>query len=489
ELTLVNDRFGGLPLYWARSASGIAIASGVRGVLIAPGVGRTPDVEALREAVTFGGFRLGTRTNVLGVQMLPGGSKLTVRSQRRQRRRYWTFKDIPPREAGPRPELLEEARELWERSIRIRLDDCDRPGQTLSGGLDSRAILAEAAPRVPNWVAITYGIEGCDDARFAERAARAMNVRWRFGDLYGGPDDWLSSRSRHVQSTDGLIALGDLMHVDSIQMQRKEMHVHYSGYIGDAVCGPTFTEIETANDLYASIPYYGTGLGMDGEAAHERILQMVSELGGAPVRYAVFENKLPQSTNRWTASWRPWLRVRKPFLDYQLFDFWQGLPVSLRRDEKLYERFLLASYPQVFAKIPNHKTGCTVLTPPWRHQLNRGARFMSRGLRRAIGLPAPSRSYHDDLGHSTPPIRAAIEDVLLGSGSLCCEVLGRDAVHEIVRAWFDRGRAPAQVIGALYVFESYHKELSIELRSARIRARADANSEAQKRAAPGSVPP
>jgi asparagine synthase (glutamine-hydrolysing) len=63
-LRIVNDRFGGLPVYWSQTADGFAFAAGVRGVLMAPGVAADPDREALREALTFGGFRLGDRTNV-----------------------------------------------------------------------------------------------------------------------------------------------------------------------------------------------------------------------------------------------------------------------------------------------------------------------------------------------------------------------------------------------------------------------------------------
>lgn len=455
-LTLANDRFGGLPLYWAQSREGIAIAGGVRGVLVAPGVEAKPDPEALREAITFGGFRLGDRTNVAGVQMVPGGTVLIVREGTVEARRYWRYGQIPPRAPEPRTRLLEEAGALWERAIRRRLDSCERPGQTLSGGLDSRAILAEAAPGARSWAAITYGIPGCDDARLAERAARAVGARWRFLDLYRNrPEDWLTARSRHIQRTDGLIDLGDLMHVDTIEVQAEEMHVHFSGYVGDAVCGPTFSDIETVDDLYRTLPFYGTGLGMSGTEAHQRVLHMVDALEGAHLRYVVYENKLPQSTNRWTAAWRPWIRVRKPFLDYELFDFWQGLPTCVRREERLYERLLLARYPKLFARIPNQRTGVPVLAPDWRRQLRRTARFALRKLR----ISTAARRYRDDRGHSGGEIRARIEETILGHGALCCEILDRRKVKDLVRAWFDHGRAPEQVIGALYVYESYHRDL------------------------------
>jgi hypothetical protein len=280
--------------------------------------------------------------------------------------------------------------------------------------------------------------------------------------LYDRGEDWLTTRTRHVQRTDGLIALGDLMHVEMVGPQSEEMHVHLSGYIGDAVCGPTFSDIETVHDLYRTLPYYGTELGMSGAEAHERLEQMVCALDGAHPRWAVYENKLPQSTNRWTASWRPWLRVRKPFLDYALVDFWLGLPSGLRREDKLYERMLLHRYPLLFRAIPHQKTGVPILTPEWRRQATRAVRF---GLRK-IGLSKASRQYHDDRGHSDRGIRNRIEGAVLGQNALCCEILERRKVTEILRTWFESGRAPDQVVGALYVYEIYHQGLGARLRAA-----------------------
>jgi hypothetical protein len=251
------------------------------------------------------------------------------------------------------------------------------------------------------------------------------------------------------------------MHVETVSVQAEEMHVHLSGYIGDAVCGPTFLDIETVDDLYRTLPYYGTGLGMSGAEAHERILQLVRNLDGAHARYAVYENKLPQSTNRWTASWRPWIRVRKPFLDYEVFDFWQGLPTRIRGEERLYERFLLARYPSLFRRIPHQKTGVPVLSPKWRRQLTRTVRFALRKTK----ISKSPRQYHDDLGHSGGGIRERIEETILGNASLCCEILDRPRVSDLVRAWFQHGSAPDQVIGALYVYERYHRDLAAHLRA------------------------
>ena len=88
----------------------------------------------------------------------------------------------------------------------------------------------------------------------------------------------------------------------------------------------------------------------------------------------------------------------------------------------------------------------------------------------SIGVPvtASRRSYHpDDVYWRHSEARAHIEDAILQRGSLSCEVFGREAVTAVVRDWFDRLQGATQVIGALYVFETYHRDLGATLNAAR----------------------
>lgn len=475
-LAVANDRFGGLPMYWASSAAGVAFGGGVRGVLMAPGVPCAPDTEALREAMTFGGYRLGTRTNLEAVRMVPGGSLMTIRQGQCHIRRYWSWRDVPATAGGKSRELVEEMQRLWRSAIARRLAGASRFGQTLSGGLDSRAILAEAAPRAHGWTAITYGVPGCDDAKYAERAARAVGATWRFYPLYSGTDpDWLERRTGFIQQTDGLIELGDLMHLEALDLQRSCFDVHLSGYVGDAVSGPTFAGILTHTDAMHSLPCYETSLGLPCDAALARVAEHAEALDGASIRFLPFEHKLPQSTNRWTAAWRPWLRVRKPFLDHAFFDFCQGLPTSVRMSGRLHERWLRQSYPACFKSIPNQRTGVPVLTPRWQYQLARVRRRAAAVGRRAVPggwRPAARvRAYHDnDRVWREGRYVDRIVEPILRPGSLVCEILGRRAVTDLLKNWRATAAVPAQVVGALYVYEMYHRDLSATLARGRLGA-------------------
>jgi len=475
-LTVVNDRFGGLPLYVGESREGVAVAGGVRGVLMAPGMNASPDPDALREAMTFGGYCLGDRTNVAGVKMVPGASIVSITGSRVQQRRYWTWNDIPPPAVRDVREAVEHLAPLWRAAIGRRMRGPGRFGQTLSGGLDSRAILAEVPPR--SWTAITYGVPGCDDARYAERAAQAVGARWIFHELYSGANpDWLDRRGAFIGQTDGLMQLGDLMHLEALDLQRASFDVHLSGYVGDAVSGPTFGNVTTAAAALVACPYYETSLGLGWVAALARIETAMSSLGGAAARFVLFEHKLPQATNRWPTAWRPWLRVRKPFLDYAFFDFCQGLPSEIRVAGRLHERWLRSTYPACFAAIPNHKTGAPAFAPAWRVQLARAWRVGGRTLLPMLPRPwrpAPRiRAYHDDdRVWRQPAFVGRIVETITAPGSLCCEILGREAVTRLLGEWRASARAPAQVIGALYVYEQYHRELPAGLaRTARLASR------------------
>jgi hypothetical protein len=62
-----------------------------------------------------------------------------------------------------------------------------------------------------------------------------------------------------------------------------------------------------------------------------------------------------------------------------------------------------------------------------------------------------------------PPFRDRIEGTILRRDSLAAATFGRDALTAAVRDFFDRGHGPVQFIGALYTFETYHRDLPAHL--------------------------
>jgi len=469
-LLLLNDRFGALSLYTASSAAGVVFAGGVRGVLMAPGIACEPDLEAIREAVTFGGFRLGSRTNIRGITMVPPSSGVMLSPRTIELRRYWTWSALPQPDGTDRSTLLEETREGWRRAIARRLDGAAAPGLALSGGLDSRAILAEAHSQGQRLAALTYGVPESDDVTIARRAAGAADAPWTLYPLYSA--GWLERRAGRIQQTDGLVDLVDLMHAEPLEQMPQVFDTYLSGYIGDAVTGSTLFSIQNAADLVASMPYYGGTLGLSYESALARAEDILARTPG-PARFAPYEHKLVQSTNRITDAARPFVTVRRPFVDYAFFEIAQRVPAAWRNDHAWHEQWLRSTYPRFYARIPNQRTAVPVQSSRLRWQLTRTARF---GWRRALSLlrarglavTVPQRHFHPDESYwSVPEARRVIEETILRSGSLSCEAFGREAVRSTLKQFFDERSVAVQVVGAMFVFEHYHRALALFLADAR----------------------
>jgi len=469
-LQLFNDRFGALPLYVGESSHGLAFAGGVRGVLMAPGIDNRPDVEAIKEAVTFGGYRLGARTNVRGVRMVPPATVVSLSSGAMSMQRYWTWSELRDGDAANREVLLNEVREAWSAAISQRLEGARTPGLMLSGGLDSRAILAEAARQKRAMAAITYGTPQSDDVTIAARAARTAGAHWELYPLY--TDGWLERRTRRIVETDGLMDLVDLMHTEVFDTMPSRFDVYLSGYIGDAVAGSSLYAVNSAEDLVRAMPYYGGDLGLSYADALDAAETMIAATPGPP-RYALYEQKFPQSTSRVTAAARPYVTVRRPFVDYRFFDAVQRVPAQWRADHAFREQWLVSTYPEFFARIPNQRTGVPPGSSRVRWHVTRAVRF---GWRRALAAAARAgapvtiadRSYHpDERFWSQPADRAAIESTILRNDSISGDVFGRDRLRAVLTRFFDDGDAPVQVVGALYVFERYHQTLGAFLAGAR----------------------
>jgi asparagine synthase (glutamine-hydrolysing) len=177
---LVRDPMGIKPLYWTvlRDTDGggevVLFASELRALLATGAVARSLDPAAVASFL-WQGFVVGPNTIVKGVQLLPGGTVLTLGPNARTLRRYW---DLPPsggRPAGPR-ELGDALRE----SVRMQLVSDVPLGVFLSGGIDSSAVAALASEARPDGLhTFTVGFDSAahDESAHAERVASAIGSR------------------------------------------------------------------------------------------------------------------------------------------------------------------------------------------------------------------------------------------------------------------------------------------------------------------------
>lgn len=182
ELVLARDRYGIKPLYFCRQGSSFLFASEQKALLAHRGFQRRRiDFEALLEYFTFQNFFNG-RTLLEGVSLFPAGhlARLSVdRDNGEPRlRQFWDYHFAEPERPARDEEYLEELDRLFSQAVRRQLISDVEVGAYLSGGLDSGAIAQAAAEKRPFMKTFTCGFDlssanglelGCDERVKAER--------------------------------------------------------------------------------------------------------------------------------------------------------------------------------------------------------------------------------------------------------------------------------------------------------------------------------
>jgi asparagine synthase (glutamine-hydrolysing) len=145
-LLLCRDRFGEKPLFWTRWRDGVAFASEVKQLARFPGVDLRLDLHRAAAYLATGRPYDGASSWFAGVEQLAPGAWMWIDASGTRTRPYFDLEaavhdvDVPPTAAGCVERFAEELKE----SVRVRLRSDVPVGTSLSAGVDSSAVLAEA---------------------------------------------------------------------------------------------------------------------------------------------------------------------------------------------------------------------------------------------------------------------------------------------------------------------------------------------------------
>jgi len=186
ELVLARDRYGIKPLYWGRFGESFIFASEIKAILGVTGIPRAVDREGLLEYFTFQNF-FTPRTLFKGVSLLPAGHLLRVRAGAGAvpaSRQWWDFCFEEPTQPASEEEYAEELDRLFRQAVRRQLVSDVEVGSYLSGGMDSGSITAMAARDLPNLKTFTCGFDlhsaSGMELQYDEReAAEFMSYKFR----------------------------------------------------------------------------------------------------------------------------------------------------------------------------------------------------------------------------------------------------------------------------------------------------------------------
>ncbi|WP_136601122.1 asparagine synthase-related protein [Salinigranum halophilum] len=184
---LLTDRLGTRPLYYARPTSQtVVFSTSIQSLPMYPGVDAAFHTAAVAEYLTTGSVR-GIKTPFVGVEAFPPSSVTTVEldAGMTRSRRYWQPRFDPT--DRPFSYFVDEFVDRFQAALRDRLGPGVRYGLLLSGGSDSRAILAALDDDVD---VCTYHVTGwrSRETRTTERVAavagRPYELLCRDGDTH-----------------------------------------------------------------------------------------------------------------------------------------------------------------------------------------------------------------------------------------------------------------------------------------------------------------
>ena len=167
---LARDRFGIKPLYTTRVGSTFLFASEIKSFLQHPDFRPELSSEHLLEYFTFQNvFTDGTLFR--GVTLLPSGQTLTISLDGEPvRRTYWDFEFAEEEGGASDEEYAEELGRLFAQAVERQLVSDVPVGAFLSGGMDSGSITAVAARALPHLSTFTGG--------FDLTSASGMELAW-----------------------------------------------------------------------------------------------------------------------------------------------------------------------------------------------------------------------------------------------------------------------------------------------------------------------
>lgn len=179
QLVAIVDRLASRPIFYYQDSEYLILSSDIRAILGVPGVDCSVDLESLAQFVRIQTV-LGDRTLYREIRVLLPATMLRASSRNPGIRieRYWSLQPLDPFENEE--EAIRGVQAAFLKAGERIARGTHLGGILLSGGLDSRLVLAIVESNVKALEAFTFGPEVTDEGQVAQSVARSAHVPWRF---------------------------------------------------------------------------------------------------------------------------------------------------------------------------------------------------------------------------------------------------------------------------------------------------------------------
>jgi len=427
KLHLLSDRHGLRPLFWASYGSKFMWASEVKAFLVLPKFEPVLNPQALEEFLGIG-YLIKAHTWFKGIQRLAPATHLTYDLQDGSVKecRYWWWDRISPHpERVDEREAAEELGRRFTRAVELRSGAEDRVGIVLSGGLDSRAILAAMPERRLPISALTFGMAGSPDLRIARRVADLKGACHHIHAITA--ENWIAPRIEAVWWTDGLLNLLHMHGIEHLNDIKILFDVSLNGVGGGGLVGGV--HLFAPEDFFA---YTRHILGLDADR-HPTLFESLREefvRTGSAHSFCINHRIRSFSLHGPRTGTFKGVEYRLQFLDNGFQEMLYGLPLCLKMHNRIYRQMLLKAFPDYYRHIPWQSTGVPIAWPMWAIKASQAVQKVRRRIR---PRSSESRNYTNyPTWIRCEPARSLFEALLLNSQALYPQYLSRSRV---VHAW------------------------------------------------------
>ena len=311
--TLFNDRYGMHRVYVHESREAFYFAAEAKAILAVRPELRRIDPQALGEFVGCGCV-LENRTLFESIRVLPPASSWVFQDGTlRGKASYFQPKEWEDQERLDLESYYQELRDVFARNLPRYFDGEERVGLSLTGGLDSRMILAWHQAPANTLPCYTFGgpYRDCQDVVVSREVARACHQSYEVIPL-GAKflSNFAHYAERAVYLADGCVRVNRSADLYVNELARQIAPVRMTGNYGSEVLRwvPAFKPGRTAPGWFSQefLPSVQAASG-----TYDRVLQ------GHPVSFAVFR-QAPWHHNGLLALEQTQLSIRTPYLDNDL---------------------------------------------------------------------------------------------------------------------------------------------------------------------------
>ena len=172
SLSLIADKCAIRPLYFWINDELIVFASALRILEACPLVPKKMDLRGVTEIVALGST-LNGRTPYVGVCRMTPGQMVTISKDNVIDETYWRWDQV---RTSPEPEAnrLEAVHDAFQKAVECRLGDDRSTSAFLSGGLDSRLVVASLRERGTEVHSVNFALSGTQDQCLGDEFAKQV---------------------------------------------------------------------------------------------------------------------------------------------------------------------------------------------------------------------------------------------------------------------------------------------------------------------------